>query len=156
MGDGLADREVGDAGFGDDGAVVEIDLADALELAEAQKHAVFQRQRAAGQRGAGAAGHHLDALPCTIFQDQRNLLGRVGQHNDHRRLPIGRQPIGFIGPHLGGAVDHAFARHDCAQCSHDLGAAREHGLVARGHHDGHNISFMAYPSGQGRMIDLSR
>ncbi|MGY3288529.1 hypothetical protein ACVWWP_001596 [Bradyrhizobium sp. LM3.6] len=49
MGDGLADREVGDAGFGDDGAVVEIDLADALELAEAQEHAVFQRQRAAGQ-----------------------------------------------------------------------------------------------------------
>ena len=30
MGDGLADREIGDAGLGDDGAVVEIDLADAL------------------------------------------------------------------------------------------------------------------------------
>ncbi len=49
MRDRLADREIGDAGLGDDDAVVEIDLADALELAEAQQHAVLQRQRAAGQ-----------------------------------------------------------------------------------------------------------
>jgi len=40
-------------------AVVEIDLADALELAEPQQHAVGERQRAARQRSAGAAGHHL-------------------------------------------------------------------------------------------------
>ncbi|MHC2750920.1 hypothetical protein ACVIWV_006374 [Bradyrhizobium diazoefficiens] len=109
MRDRLADGQIGDTGLGDDDAVVEIDLADALELAEPEQHAVFERQRAAGQRGAGAARHHLDALPGTIFQDERDLLGRIGQHHDHRRLAIGGQPVGFIGPHLGGAVDHAFA-----------------------------------------------
>jgi hypothetical protein len=65
----LADGEIGDAGLGHHDAVVEIDLADALELAEAEQHAVGQRQRAAGQRGAGAARHHLDALLEAIFQD---------------------------------------------------------------------------------------
>ena len=65
----LADGEIGDAGLGHHHAVVEIDLADALELAEPEQHAVGQRQRAAGQRGAGAARHHLDALLEAIFQD---------------------------------------------------------------------------------------
>ena len=45
----LADREIGDAGLGDDDTVVEIDLADALELAEPEQHAVGERQRAARQ-----------------------------------------------------------------------------------------------------------
>ena len=43
----LADREIGNPGLGHHHAVVEIDLADALELAEPQQHAVGQRQRAA-------------------------------------------------------------------------------------------------------------
>ena len=66
MGHRLADRKVGDAGLGDNDAIVEIDLADALEFAESQQHAVGERQRAAGQRGAGAARHHLDALRMAI------------------------------------------------------------------------------------------
>ncbi|MEH2587358.1 hypothetical protein V1273_001197 [Bradyrhizobium sp. AZCC 1721] len=43
----LADGEVGDAGFGDHHAVIEINLADAFELAQAQQHAVHERQSAA-------------------------------------------------------------------------------------------------------------
>ena len=39
MRDRLADGEIGDAGLGHHHAVVEIDLADALEFAEAQQHA---------------------------------------------------------------------------------------------------------------------
>ena len=46
---GLADGEIGDARLGHHHAVVEIDLADALELAEAEQHTIGQRQRAAGQ-----------------------------------------------------------------------------------------------------------
>ncbi len=85
----LADREIGDAGLGDDDAVVEIDLADALEFPESQQHAIGERQRATRQRGAGAARHHLDALLMAIFQDLRDLLGGIRQHHDHRRLAVG-------------------------------------------------------------------
>ena len=141
----LADGEIGDAGLGDDDAVVEIDLADALELAEPQQHAVGERQRAAGQRGAGAARHHLDALRMAVFQDLRDLFGGIRQHHDHRRLAIGGQPVGLVGAHLGRAVDHALARHDRAQRRHDLGAARQHRLVGFRHHDGHGVSLSDRP-----------
>ena len=134
----LADGEVGDAGLGHHHAVVEIDLADALEFAEAQQHGVGQRQRAAGQRGAGAARHHLDALLEAIFQHLRDLLGGVRQHHHHRRLAIGHQAIGFVRDHLGGTVDHALARHDRAQIRHDRVAAAENRLIRRGHQYGHS------------------
>ncbi len=60
--DRLGDREIGHARLDHHHAVVEIDLADAVELRHAEQHAVGERQRAARQRGAGAARHHLDAL----------------------------------------------------------------------------------------------
>ena len=133
----LADGEIGDAGLGHHHAVVEIDLADALELAEPQQHAVGQRQRAAGQRGAGAARHHLDALLEAVFQDLRDLLRGVRQHHDHRRLPIGHQAIGLVGQHFGRAVDHALARHDRAQRGDDGVTAVQNRLIGSRHHDGH-------------------
>ena len=63
--DRLRDGEIGHAGFDHGDAVREIDLADAVELGHAEKHAVGERQRAARQRGAGPARHHLDALGVT-------------------------------------------------------------------------------------------
>ena len=139
---GLADREVGDAGFGHHHAVVEIDLADALELAQAQQHAVGQRQCAARQRGTGAAWHHLDALLAAVFQDFRDLLRGVRQHHDHRWLPVRHQAIGLVGQHLGRAVDHALTRHDRAQRRDDGVTAIQDRLIGSRHHDGH-----AYPPG---------
>ena len=136
----LADGEIGDAGLGHHHAVVEIDLADALELAKPEQHAVGQRQRAAGQRGAGAARHHLDALLEAIFQDLRDLLGGVGQHHDHRRLAIRHQAIGLVGQHFGRAVDHALARHDRAQRGDDGVTAVQNRLIGSRHHDGHRVS----------------
>ena len=152
MRDRLADGEIGDAGLGHHHAVVEIDLADALEFAEAQQHAVGERQRAAGQRGAGAARHHLDALLEAIFQDLRDLFGGVRQHHDHRRLAIGHQAVGLVRQHFGRAVDHALARHDRAQRRHDRVAAAENRLIGCGHHDGHVVS---PPRGAAVLADLS-
>ena len=88
--DRLRYRHVGYAGLDYREAVVEIDLADAVEFAEAEQHAIGQRQRPAGQRGAGAAWHHLDALLEAVFQNLRHLLCGVRQHHDHRRLTIRR------------------------------------------------------------------
>ena len=137
IGHRLADGEIGHPGLGHHHAVVEIDLADALELAEAEQHAIGQRQRAAGQRGAGAARHHLDALLEAIFQNPRDLFGGVRKHHDHRRLAIGHQAIGFVREHFGRLVDHALARHDRAQRRHDGVAASQNRLIRCGHHDGH-------------------
>ena len=114
IGHRLADGQIGHAGLGHHGAVVEIDLADALEFAQAQQHRIGQRQRAAGQRGAGAARHHLDALLEAIFQNLRNLFGGVRQHHDHRRLAIRHQAVGLVRHHFSGAVDHTLARYDRA------------------------------------------
>ena len=69
--DRLGDREVGHARLRHHHAVVEVDLADAVELGHAEQHAVGERQRAAGQRGAGAARHHLDALAMAIARGSR-------------------------------------------------------------------------------------
>ena len=135
--DRLADGEIGDAGLDHGHAVVEIDLAHALELAEPQQHAVRERQRAARQRRAGPARHHLDAVVVAIFQNLRDLLGGVRQHHHHRRLAIGGQRIGLVGQHLGGARDHALARHDLAQRGDDFVAAVKHRLIGFRHHDGH-------------------
>ena len=149
--DRLADGEIGHARFGHDHAVVEIDLADALEFAKPEQHAIGQRQRAAGQRGAGAARHHLDALLEAIFQNLRNLFGGFGKNHHHRRLTIGHQAIGFVRDHFGGAVDHALARHDRAQRRDDGVAAAKDRLIRCGHHDGHAYFSLLAASGRARI-----
>ena len=77
IGDRVGDRQIGDARLHHRDAVVEIDLADAVELGHAEQHAVGERQRAAGQRGAGAARHHLDALVVAIAQHLRETCSVV-------------------------------------------------------------------------------
>ena len=57
------DAEVGHAGLGDHAAVLEVDLEDAVELAQAEHDAIGQRQGAARERGAGAPRHDLDPFP---------------------------------------------------------------------------------------------
>ena len=69
--DRLADGEIGDARLDHGDAVGEVDLADAVELAHAEQHAVDQRQRPAGQRGARPARHHPDAVVVAIAQHAR-------------------------------------------------------------------------------------
>ena len=111
----MADREIGDARLDHGDAVVEIDLADAVELGHAEQHAVGERQRAARQRGAGAARHHLDAFAVAIGSTCGDLLGGLRQHHHHRQLAVGGQPVGLERPHLALGGDHALARHDRAQ-----------------------------------------
>ena len=62
MFDRLRNREIGDAGLDHGDAIVEIDLADAVEFGHAEQHAVAERQGAARQRRSGTARHDLDAL----------------------------------------------------------------------------------------------
>ena len=119
----VAHGEIGDAGLHHRDAVVVVDLADAVELRHAEQHAVGQRQRAAGQRGAGAARHHLDAIVVAVAQHRGDLCGGLRQHHHHRQRLVGGEPVGFVGPHLALGGDHPLARHDRPQCRHDLLAA---------------------------------
>ena len=75
LGDRLRDRKIGDAGLDHGDAVVVVDLADAVELGEPEEHAITERQRAAGQRGAGAARHHFDSFAVAIAEHGRDLCG---------------------------------------------------------------------------------
>jgi hypothetical protein len=118
-------------------AVGEVDLADAVELGHAEKDAIGERQRAAGERGTGPARHHLDAFGMAEREHATHLRRGLGQHDDHGKLAISGQPIGFVGTHLALGRDHAFARHDSAKCCHDALAAGEYGLVRRGHCERH-------------------
>ena len=115
-----ADGKIGDARLGHHHAVVEVDLADAVELAHAEQHAVGKRQRPARQRGARPARHHLDAVVVAVAQHFRHLFRGLGQHDHHRQLPVGGQPVGFVGPHRPLGRDHALARHDGRKRRHNL------------------------------------
>ena len=96
----LGDREVGDARLHHGDAVVVVDLEDAVELRHAEQDAVGQRQRAARQRGAGAARHDLHFVGAAVGED----LPRPGRwspaaRTSMRRLAIGGQAVGFVGGH---------------------------------------------------------
>ena len=116
-------------------AVLVIDVENAVELREPEQNAVGQRQRAARERSARPARHHAHSVGVAVAENFRNLLGGRGQRHYHRQLPIGREPVGLVGPHARFRVDHCFARDNLAQRRHDLGAAREHILVRRRHGD---------------------
>ena len=137
--DGLCDREIGHARLRHHHAVVEIDVADAAELGHAEQHPVNERKRAARERGAGAARHHLDALAMAVREHARDLLGGLRQHHHHRERPVGGEPVGFVRAHLALGRDHALARHDGAERRHDGVAAVEHGPVGLRHCDGHGF-----------------
>ena len=117
-----------------DAAVVEVDLEDAVELAHAEQHAVGERQRAARQRGAGAARHDADAVLVAIAQDCATparwspAAPRPAAAGDRRSARRSRKARISRS-----CVDHALARHDAAQVGDDLGAPRQHGLIRLGH-----------------------
>ncbi len=59
---GGGDAEIGDAGLDADDPVRGIDFEHAVHLGDAEHDGIGGRQCAAGERGASAARHHLDAL----------------------------------------------------------------------------------------------
>ena len=66
-------------GLGDHAAVLEVDLEDPVELAQAQDDAVGERQGAARERGAGTPRHDLDPLRVAEPQDLGDLCVVLGR-----------------------------------------------------------------------------
>ena len=138
--DRLRHREIGDAGLDHGDAVVEVDLADALELGHAEQHAVAERQRAARQRGPGPARHHLDAFAVAVGEHGGDLRRGLRQHHHHGQLAIGGEPVALVGPHRLFRGDHAFARHDALEGCDDLGAPLKHRVVEQRHQNRHRTT----------------
>ncbi len=124
----LSPHRLGDAGIGDAGlhhgeAVGVVDLEDAVHPHHADHHGIGERQRAAGQAGAGAARDHPHPLLVQQAQDRGDLLGGFRQHDGERRLAIGGEPVGLVGAQPDRIGDHAGCRHERAQPRHDRVAA---------------------------------
>ncbi len=94
---GFADGEVAHAALHTCGACIRIDLEDLVELGKAQRHAQPMRQGAPRQPGARAARHHRDVEPMARAQDSGDLLVCFGKGHHQRLLPIGGEPVAFIG-----------------------------------------------------------
>ena len=125
----MGDRQVGHARLHHGAAVRVVDLEDAVELGEAQQDAVLQRQRSSGQRGAGAARHHLDALRAAIAKHLGDFSGGAGQRRQQRRLAVRGQAVAFIDPPLVLMVDDGLRRQQAAEVGGDGSAAADHGPV---------------------------
>ena len=131
--DRLADGEVGHARLDRRAAVGVVDVENPVELAEAEQDSVGERQRAARERGAGAARHHLDPVLAAVFEDRRDLRHRLRQDGDHRRLAIGGETVGFVGPERVAVVDRPVARDDPGEGARDLGPTRDNVRIGLGH-----------------------
>ena len=134
---GLRDGEIGHPGLDHGHAICKVDLADAVELGHAEENAVGERQCAAGERGAGPARHHLDALGVAELEHAADLRRGLWQHHHHGQLTIGGEPVAFVSAHLLVAGDDPLPRHDGTQRRDDLAAAGKHSCIGRGHAKGH-------------------
>ena len=133
----VADRKIGDTRLRHHDAVVKIDVADAVELGHAEQHAVRERKRAAGQRGAGPAWHHLDAFVVAIAQHLGDLLGGLRKHDNHRQLAIGGEPVAFVWSQFALRIDHTLAGYNRPQGGDNARPAAQYRLICLRHSHGH-------------------
>ncbi|MCY1276140.1 hypothetical protein D9M70_247980 [compost metagenome] len=93
----LGNRQIAYAGLNPCGTGGWIDVQDVVEARHHQQHAFLQGQRAAGQPGPRATGHDGDAQFMADPQHPLDFVDGSGQHHQHRRGAIGRQPVAFVG-----------------------------------------------------------
>ncbi|MNF43929.1 hypothetical protein D3C85_495470 [compost metagenome] len=113
---GLGNRQVAHAGLDPGEAPGRVDLEDLVEARQHQQDALFQRQGAAGQAGAGTARHHRHAALVAELEQTLDLLDALGQHHQHRRGAVGREAIAFVGLEVFLAVQHVQVGQLLTQC----------------------------------------
>ena len=96
-GDRVGDADIGDAGLHGGAAVGVIDVEDLVHPHHADDDRVLQRQGAAGERGAGAAGDDAHAVAVAEAQDGGDLFGGFGQDDGERQLAVGGEAVGLVG-----------------------------------------------------------
>lgn len=96
-GSGLGDRQVAHARLDPGETTQRIDLEDPPETRHHQQHAVLQRQRAAGQAGAGTARHDRHLQPMAEGEQALNLFDAFRQCHQQRRAAIRRESVALVG-----------------------------------------------------------
>ena len=112
------DRKIGDARFGDDAAILVIDVENPVHAAQTHQDRIGQRQGAAGERGARAARHDGDALLRRELQHGGDFVLGSGKNAGQRLLAIGGQRIAVEGGEPSFIRNHAI-RHQRAQPGDD-------------------------------------
>ena len=112
-----------------DGAVLDVDLDDAVHAREADDDGVLGRQGAARQRGAGAARHHLIPFWLQYLRTLRHLLGRARQHDGKRNAPVGGERVGLERAPALLLGDHGVGAEQLLELLDDRTAAGEHGRI---------------------------
>jgi hypothetical protein len=131
------DGEVGDPGFDPGGPVLEIHVEDARHLRDADHDRVLLRDRASGERGAGAPRHDLDALLVAEAEHRCDLGGRGRQDDRQRNPPVGCEAVGLEGPPFVKARDERLGRYELGEAREDLIPLGENTGVGFGKGDGH-------------------
>ena len=129
--DRFGDGEIGDARLDPRVAVGEVDLEDAVHLAEAEDDRVLLRDRAARQRRAGAARHDVDPAVAAEAHDTRDLVDRARQGDRERQAAIGGQRVGLEGASSGDVGDQTVGRQDRGEAGDDLVAPRQDRRIGR-------------------------
>ena len=93
----------------------EVDLEDAAHLGQRDDDRVFLRDRAAGERRAGAARHDIDLLVAAKAHDARDLLGRARQRDGERQAAVGGQRVGLESAPARFVGDQAVGRQERAR-----------------------------------------
>ena len=122
----VGDADVGHPGLHHGAAVGIVDVEDAVHPHQPDHHRIRQRQRAAGQRGAGAARHHAHAVGVAEAHDGGDLLGGLRQHHGERHLAVGGQAVGLVGLQRIGSAITAVVGSSAAQAGDDGVAAGQH------------------------------
>ena len=102
-----------------------------LILRQAEDDRVLLRDRAAGERSAGAARHDVDPGVAAELHHPRDLFARARQDHGERQAAIGGERVGLERAPSGDVGDQAVGGQDRGQAGKDLVAPGEDGLVDR-------------------------
>ena len=112
---GLIEPSVHDPWFDDRIAVANVDFEDSLHPREDQHHAAADRQRAAGQTGAGPAGHDRHSAPPGRLKDASHLVGIAREHSHVGRVLFDLVAVAFVDQQIGPGGQNAIGADNLAQ-----------------------------------------
>src|SRR5215218_3687820 len=106
VGDLLRDPHVDHTGLDDHPLVRDVHLEDLAHPRHDDEHPRLDRERPAGEAGAGAAGDERDALVVTRFHYPLHMLGGLRQNYEVRDNAVVHQAVALVGAELLALGDH--------------------------------------------------
>ena len=136
--DRVGHLEVRHAGLDDDSLRVEVDVEHAVHARQRDDDALGDRERAAGEAGAGAARDEGDPVLVAGADDRLDVLRRLDQADRGRDHPPPGQPVALVGAEILGLEQqrvrgqHGFERRDELGLERHAGDSKEAGRFRPG------------------------